>query len=505
MSRSALYIEHKRVGGKSARHLRIPSERKLFIIGSSADADLRIAGENVQGCHAVLQFRAPHWYLRSLALDAAPVTIDGEAVVETAIDKATSISIGEHQLTLLSKTRTVPLFRDQPETEASAEPMAPTGELSMHQIVITKNGTIAQTVLLERSESFRLFDGEKTVALPPPTTGEWIETAVGARTVRQRLVSRQEIAATAGMGLDKDLRRPVGAALLLMALVLGLAFLLPKPEDKPELALDQKSIDMIFNAEMIKKKRLEAKTITQSAKMRSGGTQSAAADTNPIAMPDVSRAPVKSEKATAALNSIRNAGLASLIGKIAKRANKNGPLIAATGVSPDVPNSGRALFSNGKATTGGGGTAAVAGESYRLGGIATKGKGGGATGIREGTALSGGTVGTGDVAMVDEETVIEGGLDRDVIADVIRRNLGQIRYCYERQLSSNPELYGKLLVRFTIDAAGGVMEPKIDTSTLKSNMVEGCVLRRLAGWKFPNPKGGTQVRVSYPFLFKALD
>ena len=104
-----------------------------------------------------------------------------------------------------------------------------------------------------------------------------------------------------------------------------------------------------------------------------------------------------------------------------------------------------------------------------------------------------------------EETVIEGGLDRDVIADVIKRNLGQIRYCYERQLSSNPDLYGKLLVKFTIDAGGGVMEPKIDTSTLKSSLVEGCVLRRMAGWKFPLPKGGTQVRVSYPFLFKALD
>ena len=56
-----------------------------------------------------------------------------------------------------------------------------------------------------------------------------------------------------------------------------------------------------------------------------------------------------------------------------------------------------------------------------------------------------------------------------------------------------------------IDAGGGVMEPKIDTSTLKSSLVEGCVLRRMAGWKFPLPKGGTQVRVSYPFLFKALD
>ena len=272
------------------------------------------------------------------------------------------------------------------------------------------------------------------------------------------------------------------------------------------MALDQKSIDMIFNADAIKKKRVEAKKVTQTAKQRAGGTtQQAEAPSQAVAQPEVSQAPVQSQKATAALTSIRNSGLSSLVGKIAKRANKNGIMIATQGTSADNKNAGRAFFSNGTSTTGGGGAAATAGENYRLGGIATKGKGGGATGVRDGTGLSGGTVGTGDVAMVDEETVIEGGLDRDVIADVIKRNLGQIRYCYERQLSSNPDLYGKLLVKFTIDAGGGVMEPKIDTSTLKSSLVEGCVLRRMAGWKFPLPKGGTQVRVSYPFLFKALD
>ena len=107
--------------------------------------------------------------------------------------------------------------------------------------------------------------------------------------------------------------------------------------------------------------------------------------------------------------------------------------------------------------------------------------------------------------MIDEETVIEGGLDRDAIAEVIRRNLGQIRYCYERQLSSNPDLYGKVMVKFTIGAAGQVGDPRVDNTTLKSAMVEGCILRRMASWKFPEPKGGTLVHVSYPFLFKALD
>jgi TonB family protein len=65
-----------------------------------------------------------------------------------------------------------------------------------------------------------------------------------------------------------------------------------------------------------------------------------------------------------------------------------------------------------------------------------------------------------------------------------------------------PDLYGKILVKFTIGARGEVAESRVDTSTLKSALVEGCIMRRMASWKFPEPKGGTQVRVSYPFLFK---
>jgi outer membrane biosynthesis protein TonB len=279
-------------------------------------------------------------------------------------------------------------------------------------------------------------------------------------------------------------------------------------EQKPEVVLDDKSKEIIFNAKVIKKKMAEAKKITQVAKARAGGTGMDSPKNNQMKsnMPEESQAPKVSEKATKALTSLRNAGLNSLIGKIAKRANKQGIMVAAVGVSPDTANSGRALFSNGTTTVGGGGAASKAGDSYRLGGVGTHGKAGGVGNAKDGTALAGGSVGAGNVLAMsdDEETSIEGGLDRDAIAEVIRRNLGQIRYCYERQLSSNPDLYGKVLVKFVIGADGILGSQKIENSTLKSDMVEGCILRRMAGWKFPLPKGGTQVRVSYPFLFKAL-
>jgi hypothetical protein len=502
MGQPELFLEFKREGQK-ARHHRVTAKRRLFMIGSSSEADLRIGGDGVMGCHAVLQHEGTTWTLRSLALEGAPVRVNGVEVIEAVLNESTDtdtvIEIGKHRIDLFSRKRTENLF-DVGSSKA-------TGPLTMHQIVVKSSaGRVLQTAVVSAKDSYRYDDGERVTQFAAPASGEWVETVVGKKVIRQRLVSGQEIAAAEKLTVDADMKKAVGAALLLMFLLMSGALLMPKPSVQPELALDQKSIDMIFNADKIKQKRIEAKKVTQAAKQRAGGqadAQNAAAPL--ISQPEQSMAPVQSAKATAALTSIRHSGLSALIGKIAKRANKNGILIATQGTTADNKNAGRAFFSNGTTTTGGGGSAATAGNAYRLGGIATRGKGGGATGVREGTGLSGGTVGTGDVAMVDEETVIEGGLDRDVIADVIKRNLGQIRYCYERQLSSNPELYGKLLVKFTIDAGGGVLEPKIDTSTMKSSLVEGCVLRRLAGWKFPLPKGGTQVRVSYPFLFKALD
>lgn len=502
MGQRDLFLEFKREG-LSSRHHRLTTRTKLFVIGSSPEADLRIGGDGIMGCHAVLQYQAPNWVVRSLAVDGgAAVSINNTEVIESVLDESaerSTLQIGPHHIQLVSKLRPEHLFK---ESKSAVH-----GPLSLHQVVVwSDKGKVLTTNILDAGQSFAFVDGDQRASFASPPSADWVETAIGKKVIRQRLISAQEVAAIESFAVDKDMKRAIAASIVVMLLMLSFVFLIPKSQDKPELALDQKSIDMIFNADMIKKKRVESKKVTQTAKLRAGGSPDVQnTNQSAVSQPDQSMAPMKSEKATAALTSIRNSGLSSLVGKIAKRANKNGIMIAAQGTSADNKNAGRAFFSNGTSTTGGGGAAATAGDSYRLGGIATKGKGGGATGVRDGTGLAGGTVGTGDVAMVDEETVIEGGLDRDVIADVIRRNLGQIRYCYERQLSSNPDLYGKLLVRFTIDASGGVMEPKIDTSTLKSNLVEGCVLRRLAGWKFPLPKGGTQVRVSYPFLFKALD
>ena len=148
--------------------------------------------------------------------------------------------------------------------------------------------------------------------------------------------------------------------------------------------------------------------------------------------------------------------------------------------------------------TGGGGM----GNTIGIGGIGTKGRGGGL-----------GTYGVGvgsldpkkssDVSIADGESIVQGSLDKELIRQVIRRNIGQIKYCYEKELVTKPNLAGKVAVRFIITPKGTVQTAKVaDGSTLRDAAVGECITLRVRSWKFPEPKGGGSVIVTYPFVFK---
>lgn len=141
----------------------------------------------------------------------------------------------------------------------------------------------------------------------------------------------------------------------------------------------------------------------------------------------------------------------------------------------------------------------VGGNIKGGGGYGTKGKGGGQAGYGT-TSLLGATGGT-SMALASEATT-GGGLDRDAIAAVINRNLGQVRFCYEQGLQGSPALAGRVAIGFTIGGNGMVKVAGVDNSSLGSKIVEDCIVARLKGWKFPLPENGVDVKVSYPFVLR---
>ncbi len=104
--------------------------------------------------------------------------------------------------------------------------------------------------------------------------------------------------------------------------------------------------------------------------------------------------------------------------------------------------------------------------------------------------------------MTQGTPVIMGSLDKEIIRRVIKEHLAQIRYCYEKELTRSPGLFGKVATQFTISADGNVQSAEVQQSTMNNAEVERCITSKIRTWVFPKPKGGGVVVVKYPFIFK---
>jgi outer membrane biosynthesis protein TonB len=358
-------------------------------------------------------------------------------------------------------------------------------------VVVRRGDRVLRSELLPPEQPYVLTAGGNDHTLPAPTGDQVLENEICGYTVYQRLVRANDMQLTAQDFFKSmkspEMRTPLLAAFVLLFLITGLIVAIPqKPsEELTEMTPDNKYTRMIYDAELVKKRRAEAREMRKT----------------------ISRAaPAAPEQKNVVTTPVKSKGATPKVVKIAKRANTKGPMINAIGKTADQQGTGAVTTVasvgslQGVATQAGNG-----GETYKVGGVGTLGKGGGGRGVAGLGGLAAGGAGSGTVGILDEETEIEGGLDKEVIARVIAGYLGEIRYCYERQLSAEPDIYGKVQVKFTIDPEGRVAEHRVGATTLKSAMVEGCILRRLARWKFPKPKGGTHVLVTYPFMFKATN
>ena len=192
--------------------------------------------------------------------------------------------------------------------------------------------------------------------------------------------------------------------------------------------------------------------------------------------------------------------------------------VGGSGLASDVLGPG-GLGSGINPSLGGTRGGAGVGDAYGVGGLGTRGTGSGgggnALGIGGlGTKGSGhGRGGYGDVDLggrgkeetifVPGRTTVVGGLSREVINRVIQKHYNEIKYCYEKELTRDPGLYGKVTVLFLIEGTGQVGEALVQQTTMSSEPVEGCIVNHVRRWIFPAPQGGSTVQVTYPYVFKS--
>ncbi len=158
------------------------------------------------------------------------------------------------------------------------------------------------------------------------------------------------------------------------------------------------------------------------------------------------------------------------------------------------------------------------GDAGGAGGLGTRGTGpgGGGNSLGIGGLGSGSGRGTGGLGNVDlggrgkgkykvipGRTITKGCLTQQQVLRVLLRVQSQAKYCYEKEMSKNPNLEGKVTTRFEIGPTGAVSWVRIAESTMSNANVESCLQRVVQRLRFPPCKGGGTAEITYPWIFKS--
>jgi len=178
------------------------------------------------------------------------------------------------------------------------------------------------------------------------------------------------------------------------------------------------------------------------------------------------------------LGSSLRSGLDSLVGSL-------GPAIGTGGLGDRCVGDGPCI--------GGGGRA------DGIGGTGTHGRAGGTDGYGSEYGVVGEKAMGGVVSSAPP--ILLGNLDSSEVDRVIKRHLSAIRHCYQKELPRNPEMAGKVVIKFVIGTDGTVSSSSTKASSLGNTTVEACMNQRFMSFSFPKPRGNGIVFVSYPFFF----
>lgn len=463
---------------------KVDSKSSLKTLGLSRKANLVSIDPNFAKFEGAFEYRADGWHFISFDVSSKRSDIKIEQNMSIQIKNSTfdfSIhEVQEHLYTDFDKLNT-------------------TGGLEKQIYIVSRNNRILKTQVTAKNGALHYpIHGKKNVFKIPAST-DWITENHDGFEIKTKLIKVDSLAhlnKSQSQALNKNEKRTVVATLALFAFVAFTAFLAPKDEIKTAANEIPKPMPNLVV-------KLEKKKAVQQPKQPKQAS-SAPAQAQNVPKEQSGSAPAGGNKIAAMMKGAVGVRISQLIGKVsATDARTANVLVTSAGVKAGEGASGKALSAVGKVESSG---RNWNGESAGTGtGVSTAGVGGGNGTKGLGGGLGQGKTGSGGVGLIEEESEVVGGLDREIIAQYIKTQLGQILYCYERQLSANPDLYGKVAVKFTISGNGQVEAQSINDTTLKSGPVEGCILSKVAKWKFPEPKGGTKVLVTYPFLFKSTN
>lgn len=96
------------------------------------------------------------------------------------------------------------------------------------------------------------------------------------------------------------------------------------------------------------------------------------------------------------------------------------------------------------------------------------------------------------VALTPDETA-------EAVRSGVKRQSGQVAYCYESRLKERPQLAGDMVITFVV-SAGRVTESRVTLNTTGDEALAACVASRVSDWRFGERVSG---ELTYPFTLSS--
>jgi TonB family protein len=102
-------------------------------------------------------------------------------------------------------------------------------------------------------------------------------------------------------------------------------------------------------------------------------------------------------------------------------------------------------------------------------------------------------------AAIDSDAGAPYSLSPASVRRVIRDGLRDVALCHEQALSEDPQLSGRVVVRFVVGPTGSVLAATVFSSTIAQRFLRQSLVNTVRGWRFDAPADGGVVTINYPF------
>ena len=85
----------------------------------------------------------------------------------------------------------------------------------------------------------------------------------------------------------------------------------------------------------------------------------------------------------------------------------------------------------------------------------------------------------------------------------VKSKLRDLDLCYREEKLHNPTASGKIMLSFDVLADGQTTAVRLLASTLRSPVMEGCIVGKVEAWTFSRAAPSEPTHVRYPFSFQS--